>query len=148
MLYKCKGCTLWTKFDNISYVPLTINYILIHTKKCLSTRLVCGQVCKTFYWLMINTGEPRPLWAVWSSRHLVRGGLRNVAKYAHGDKRVSSIFPWLLLKFLPPGSCLSACLSLPPWWTVTWMYFLPHLLLVIEFFHKDNKQTRTILLSF
>lgn len=66
--------------------------------------LVCRQVSVTFYYLMVDVGEPlRPLWVVlslsrwsWVYKTMDWGSMRS--------KPVSSVPPWLLLQFSPLGS--------------------------------------------
>ena len=59
--------------------------------------------CKTFSWLFIKRGGP--ILGGFIPGLVVLGSIKEQAEQARGSKPVSSIPPWPLHQFLPPGSC-------------------------------------------
>lgn len=89
-----------------------------------------------------DVGESSPLWAV-PPLSLVLGCIRCKLR-----KPIGSTFPWPLLQFLPPVSCLCSCLSscsnFLQWWTCKPNKpFPPHVTFGRGVCHSNRDQTKT-----
>lgn len=116
------------------------------------TGLAVTQDCRAFSWLVIDVWGPSSLWVL-----PPLDGLRKKAKRSWASRPVSSIPPWPLLQFLPPGFWFEFQLWLPSMMgcdvelQTEINSFLPHkLLLSMVFYHNNrnsNKCSKLLFLS-
>lgn len=81
--------------------------------------LACGHIYVAFSWLLIDIGEPIPLWivpSVGSQPGLYKKGRKMWTR----SKPASSILPWPLFQFLLSGPCLVFLDCLPWMITLSW----------------------------
>lgn len=87
---------------------------------------------------MTDLGRPSPLWAWPSLGQWLEVGYKTANWVSHGEQPSSTVASWSVLQLPPPGLRP----DFPSWWYAISSNkpFLPRFLLVVVFYHSNQKQ--------